>query len=140
MSIIKLIINLKKGRKNVDKKQGQDQNNTRNTRRRVLLLLMPLNSDRIFQKDLKNVDQFRSCFLQVLFFDDSNSRNGILLSEEAAAVLMSLGASMRDLTLIWVPVTIVGLFLELSSRSRDPCHLFPSSECLKAYNFLRLLV
>ena len=142
MSIIKLIINLKKswrGRKNVDKKQGQDQKNTRNTRRRVLLLLMPLNSDRIFQKDLKNVDQFRSCFLQVLFFDDSNSRNGILLSE-AAAVLMSLGASMRDLTLIWVPVTIVGLFLELSSRSRDPCHLFPSSECLKAYNFLRLLV
>ena len=81
--------------------------------RRVLLLVMPLNSDRIFQKDLKNVDQFRSCFLQVLFFDDS--RNGILLSEEAAAVLMSLGASMRDLTLIWVPVTIVGLFLELSS-------------------------
>ena len=142
MSIIKLIINLKKswrGRKNVDKKQGQYQNNTRNTRRRVLLLLMPLNSDRIFQKDLKNVDQFRSCFLQVLFFDDSKSRNGILLSE-AAAVLMSLGASMRDLTLIWVPVTIVGLFLELSSRSRDPCHLFPSSECLKAYNFLRLLV
>ena len=109
MSIIKLIINLKKGRKNVDKKQGQDQNNTRNTRRRVLLLLMPLNSDRIFQKDLKNVDQFRSCFLQVLFFDDSNSRNGILLSEEAAAVLMSLGASMRDLTLIWVPVTIVDI-------------------------------
>ena len=28
---------------------------------------------------------------------------------------MSLEASMRDLTLIWVPVTIVGLFLELSS-------------------------
>ena len=89
----------------------------------------------IFQKDLKNVDQFRSCFLQLWRQHQQKWHTFV-----RGAVLMSLEASMRDLTLIWVPVTIVGLFLELSSRSRDPCHLFPSSECLKAYNFLRLLV
>ena len=75
MSIIKLIINLrvleKMWTKNGDRKQYKKHERSFITTDAIELL--------IFQKDLKNVDQFRSCFLQV---DDSTNRNGILLSEE----------------------------------------------------------
>ena len=78
MSIIKLIINLrvleKMWTKNGDRKQYKKHERSFITTDAIELL--------IFQKDLKNVDQFRSCFLQVLHFDDSTNRNGILLSEE----------------------------------------------------------
>ena len=131
MSIIKLIINLrvleKMWTKNGDRKQYKKHERSFITTDAIELL--------IFQKDLKNVDQFRSCFLQLWRQHQQKWHTFV-----RGAVLMSLEASMRDLTLIWVPVTIVGLFLELSSSWEDPCHLFPSSECLKAYNFLRLLV
>ena len=61
MSIIKLIINLrvleKMWTKNGDRKQYKKHERSFFTTDAIELL--------IFQKDLKNVDQFRSCFLQL---------------------------------------------------------------------------